>query len=103
MKTLLSAHRTGRPAIGRHRRVTGTIMSLLIGLLSMVGLSGTSIQASPLSASPMLVYTVTNTNDSGANSLRQAILNANGNTGPDTIQFNIPGAGVHTIIPLSPL
>jgi hypothetical protein len=30
-------------------------------------------------------------------SLREAILNANGFTGPQTIAFNIPGSGVHTI------
>jgi hypothetical protein len=48
-------------------------------------------------------FTVTNTNDSGAGSLRQAILDANANTGPDTIEFNIPGAGVHTITPATSL
>src|SRR5262249_14978172 len=46
---------------------------------------------------------VTNTNDAGAGSLRQAILDANARPGPDTIQFNISGAGVHTISPLSAL
>jgi uncharacterized repeat protein (TIGR01451 family)/CSLREA domain-containing protein len=46
---------------------------------------------------------VLNTNNSGAGSLRQAILCANGNLGLDTISFNIPGAGVHTVQPLSPL
>jgi len=48
-------------------------------------------------------FTVINTNDSGAGSLRQAILSANGNAGLDTINFNIPGAGVHTITLLSDL
>jgi hypothetical protein len=48
-------------------------------------------------------FTVTNTDDSGAGSLRQAILDANGNSGSDTIQFNIPGSGVHTISPISAL
>jgi len=42
-------------------------------------------------------YTVTNTNDSGAGSLRQAITDANGNPGADLIQFNITGSGVQTI------
>jgi hypothetical protein len=42
-------------------------------------------------------FTVTNTNDSGAGSLRQAILDANAAAGMDTIVFNIPGSGVHTI------
>lgn len=46
-------------------------------------------------------FTVTNTSDSGAGSLRQAILDANGNPGQDTIAFNIPGTGVHTITPNS--
>ncbi len=43
-------------------------------------------------------FTVTNTNDSGAGSLRQAILDANASAGLDTIAFNIPGSGVHTIV-----
>lgn len=47
--------------------------------------------------------TVTNTNDSGSGSLRQAILDANANPGADTIAFNIPGSGVHSIIPSSSL
>jgi parallel beta-helix repeat protein len=48
-------------------------------------------------------FTVTNTNDSGPGSLRQAILDANGSPGPDTINFNLPQPGVNTISPLSPL
>ncbi|MCA9169585.1 MAG: DUF4347 domain-containing protein, partial [Planctomycetales bacterium] len=42
-------------------------------------------------------FTVTNTNDSGAGSLRQAILNANSLGGTDIINFNIAGTGLHTI------
>ncbi|NTU62887.1 MAG: hypothetical protein HGB05_05660, partial [Chloroflexi bacterium] len=49
------------------------------------------------------VYTVSNTNNSGAGSLRQAITDANGHAGADTIQFNISGTGVHTIVPTSAL
>jgi parallel beta-helix repeat protein len=48
-------------------------------------------------------FTVTNTNDSGAGSLRQAIESANSDYGVDYIAFNIPGSGPHTIQPLSPL
>ena len=48
-------------------------------------------------------FTVINTNDSGAGSLRQAILDANGNPGGDTIVFDIPGSGVQTISPTSAL
>lgn len=50
---------------------------------------------------------VTNTNDSGPGSLRDAIAQANSNAGPDSITFNIPaedagynaGTGVWTITP----
>ena len=53
-------------------------------------------------------YTVTNTSDSGAGSLRQAILDANANPGADTITFAVAGAGcdgsgVCTILPQSAL
>lgn len=46
-------------------------------------------------------FTVINTNDSGAGSFRQAILDANANVGADVIVFTIPGTGVHTITPAS--
>src|SRR5437667_6717641 len=48
-------------------------------------------------------FTVTNTNDSGTGSLRQAILDANNNPGLDTIAFNIPSSGIHTISPATAL
>ncbi len=55
-------------------------------------------------------YTVTNTADAGFGSLRQAILDANAQqvTGgqrcaPHSIVFAIPGTGLHTIQPVSPL
>ena len=56
--------------------------------------------AQPLAAA---TFTVTNTDDSGSGSFRQAILDANANAGADTIEFNIPGAGVHTITPATAL
>ena len=48
-------------------------------------------------------FTVTSTSDSGAGSLRQAILDANANPGSDTIVFAIPGSGVQTITAASEL
>lgn len=45
----------------------------------------------------LATFTVTNTNDSGAGSLRQAISDANSQGDGDTIAFNIPGTGVKTI------
>ena len=59
----------------------------------------------PLEGRQMLsTFTVTNTNDSGAGSLRQAIVNSNGTSGnTNAISFNIPGTGVETINLLSAL
>lgn len=48
-------------------------------------------------------FVVTNTNDRGAGSLRQAIINANLTFGADRIVFQIPGSGVQTIRPVSTL
>ncbi|HEY1434985.1 MAG TPA: right-handed parallel beta-helix repeat-containing protein, partial [Thermoanaerobaculia bacterium] len=59
---------------------------------------GLAVLSTSLSAA---TFTVTNTNDAGPGSLRQAITDANANLGPDTIVFNIPGPGVHTITPTS--
>src|SRR6185436_20383658 len=47
-------------------------------------------------------FTVTNTNDSGPGSLRQAIIDANNAPGSDSIIFNI-GSGLKTIKPLTRL
>lgn len=59
-----------------------------------------------LAAHPALAqttFTVTNTNDDGAGSLRQALTDANATPGADVIAFAIPGAGPHTLQPLTPL
>lgn len=48
-------------------------------------------------------FTVVNTNDAGAGSLRDAITLANFSAGPHTIAFNIPGTNVSSIAPHSPL
>src|SRR5262245_63890219 len=45
-------------------------------------------------------FWVTNTNDGGAGSLRDAITRANANPGADTIKFSI-GSGIKTIAPLT--
>src|SRR5437868_9287107 len=48
------------------------------------------------------VFSVTTTNSNGAGSLQQAILDANGNPGIDTIQFSLLGPSF-TITPAAPL
>jgi hypothetical protein len=58
--------------------------------------------AEPAKPATPFVFTVINTNDSGTGSLRQAITDAN-SMGGGTINFNIPGSGVHTISPLTVL
>ena len=54
-----------------------------------------------ITATGTLTLTVTNTDDDGAGSLRAAMEAANANPGLDLIEFDIPGAGPHTIQPLS--
>ncbi len=54
-------------------------------------------------ATQAATFTVTTTNDSGAGSLRQAILSANATAGTNRIVFNLSGAGVQRIAPLSAL
>lgn len=68
-------------------------------LISFIGVKTSVFAASD-------TFTVTNTNDSGAGSLRQAITDANGNgnaSDMDVINFNISGSGVHTISVDTPL
>src|SRR5438309_11350626 len=53
-------------------------------------------------AKPQAFFTVINTNDAGAGSLRQAILDANNNPGADVINFQL-GSGTTTINLANPL
>jgi hypothetical protein len=71
-------------------------------LAPVVPLADSSPLAVALTA-PASVFVVTSAGDSGAGSLRQAILDANAHPGADTIVFNIPGSGLHTIIPSTAL
>jgi len=81
-------------------RVVGT-RTLALGVLLAALLATMLLAARPAHAQS--TFTVTNNNDSGAASLRQAILDANSNATADTIKFNIPTTGVATISPDSPL
>ncbi|HEV7428831.1 MAG TPA: Calx-beta domain-containing protein [Thermoanaerobaculia bacterium] len=65
------------------------------GLFALLMLLATSASAS--------TFVVNSTLDSGAGTLRQAIIDANAAAGIDTITFAIPGAGLHTISPASNL
>ena len=79
-----------------------SIVSTALILFSYIITSGVLIFRPQVARAATI--TVTNTNDSGAGSLRQAILDANASVGvPDTIEFAIPGPGPHTIQPTSTL
>src|SRR5262245_32724748 len=89
---------TGKPNGQRHTmntrrfthfiRAAGTLLILL----------------SAMDSARAATLVVTNTSDSGAGSLRQAILSANSTTNvPDIINFAIPGTGPFTITPATPL
>jgi hypothetical protein len=71
------------------------------GVLVALAMMVMVLTAKPSYAST--TFTVTNTNDEGAGSLRQAILDTNTTAGADTIEFNIPGTGVQTIFPSTAL
>ena len=77
----------------RHKLIIRVRQCLLIAIL-LLGCQSI--------ASAATTFVVTNTNDSGGGSLRQAILDANANPGSDLITFNI-GSGLKTITPASGL
>ena len=70
-----------------------------------LSLAAESVGAMPVAAQVTIAngtFSVTNTNDSGPGSLRQAILDSNAaNGGINTISFAIAGQGVQTITPIS--
>lgn len=70
----------------------------VVGLVVVAGFVLVPVRSATWGAT----FTVTTTADGGAGSLRQAILDANTNAGPDTIEFNI-GVGPATIAPTSAL
>ena len=78
---------------------------LLAALLLLPVLPATAPPAAP--AATFTVNSVDDTDDGTCNaahcSLREAIKAANAAGGADTIAFNIPGSGVRTILPDSPL
>lgn len=68
-----------------------------------VSLAAIVLVLAPYFRANAATFSCINTNDSGVGSLRQAILDANANSGLDTISFNIPGTAPFTIRPVSGL
>jgi VCBS repeat protein/all-beta uncharacterized protein/S-layer family protein len=71
-------------------------------LSDLVVLKAGQISPAVVMTQAVATFTVTNTDDSGAGSMRQAILDANANNGADMITFSIE-SGVKTITPTSAL
>ncbi|MES2354813.1 MAG: NosD domain-containing protein [Pseudomonadota bacterium] len=114
----VAANQSGREFVNQLSQLTGADVDASTNLTGQKQLGGDwvfeysagSIESSiALSAfeqaqfnSVLATFTVTNTADAGAGSLRQAILDANGGAGTDTISFSI-GSGLATISPTSVL
>ncbi|MGO4535757.1 right-handed parallel beta-helix repeat-containing protein [Leifsonia sp. 2MCAF36] len=79
-------------------RAARTAVGLLVASALALGLA--LVPAAPSLAA---TFTVTNTADSGAGSLRQAITDATSTAGTHTITFAIPGTGPFLIAPLTAL
>jgi hypothetical protein len=80
-----------------NRRNRAVLVTLLVSLMvPLSAVSGARI-------ADAATFIVTTTADSGSGSLRQAILDANANLGPDNITFNVGGGGVQTIYPATAL
>jgi parallel beta-helix repeat protein len=95
----------GAASDGTYLYVVGESRSFASGAGNLVGQNDAMLLQFTLDNS----FVVTNTNDSGAGSLRQAITDANAGSGPNQVIFNIPttdagfAGGVFTIKPLSAL
>ncbi len=88
---------TGGGGLARFSFETPTLIPVgqFISATSTADAVGTSEFALSVATRPSIV--VTNTNNLGGGSLRQAVLDANTAGGGDVIEFNIPGAGPHTV------
>ncbi len=91
--------------MGRTSDPPATAAARAKAVLRRILLLGAALLAALAAASyaSAATFTVTTTADTGAGSLRQAILDSNGAIGPDTIDFNIAGSGPHVIQPVTAL
>ncbi len=88
-----------------------TQVQVAIGVFDFAGVGPTGYSGNCHTTAPLVdnvtlstftqSFVVTNTNDSGDGSLRQAIIDAEADSLLSHIGFDIPGAGPHTITPLT--
>jgi photosystem II stability/assembly factor-like uncharacterized protein len=81
---------------GGNYTVTPSVVGFTFGPASQTFNSLSTSQTANFTANRQS-FVVTNANNHGSGSLREAIINANATLGPDTIVFNIPGPGVKVI------
>lgn len=86
--------------LGRDARAALPVRLSGHALSDLVVLSAGSSEPSISLVTPQATFTVTNTNDSGPGSLRQAVLDANTSPGLDTITFNISAGAQGSIRPM---
>ncbi len=82
-------------------RLTHTRRALLVFGIITLAITANTLQTASTAAA--VNFVVTNSNNNGPGSLRDAIDNANATAGADTITFNIPGPGVKVINLSEPL
>ena len=63
----------------------------------LLGTAGVGMFLAPHAGATGSIFTVLNTNDSGAGSLRQALIDANNNAGADTVVFDAAVSGTITL------
>lgn len=80
-------------------RVLHFYLAVLLALAALFTFNLALVQATPAAALPLSTFTVDNTNDAGAGSLRQALLDANALPGADVIDISAVGV-VNLLSPL---
>jgi hypothetical protein len=83
-------------AAGGNYTLTPSLLGFMFGPINLTFNNLSASQAANFTATRQS-FVVTNTNNEGAGSLRDAIINANATVGTDTIVFTILGPGVKTI------
>jgi parallel beta-helix repeat protein len=94
--TQVAGNRAERRAAGKRSKKAAALGSGVILAASGAGMAATLAASSPAAAASQ-TFTVTNLDDSGAGSFRQAILDANANVGKDTITFQAGLSGTITL------